>query len=70
MLLHIHKEKTDSLNLIDVADKFAWKENRREIFGMFNENDVKPKVEYRNNWVRLIDILYTHALLLKRANLS
>ena len=36
-------KKTDSLNLIDVANKFAWKENRREIFGMFNENDVKPK---------------------------
>ena len=48
MLLHIHKEKTDSLNLVGVANKFAWKENRQEIFGMFNENDVKPKAEYRN----------------------
>ena len=70
MLLHIHKEKTNSLNLIDVANKCAWKENRREIFRMFNENDVKPKAEYRNKSSRLIDILYTHALLLKRTNLS
>ena len=42
------QRKTYSLNLIDVVNKFAWKENRREIFRMFNENDVKPKAEYRN----------------------
>ena len=48
MLLHIHKEKTNSLNLIDVANKCVWNENRREIFRMFNENDDKPKAEYQN----------------------
>jgi len=48
MLLHIHKEKTDSLNLVDVANLFSWKDNRHEIFGKFCENDIKPKSIYVN----------------------
>ena len=52
MLLHIHKEKTDSLDLVDVANSFSWKDNRREIFGKFCENDIKPRAIYVNKFTQ------------------
>ncbi|CAG2203109.1 unnamed protein product [Mytilus edulis] len=35
MVLNVHKEKTDHLNLVAVAREFVFKENRRNIFGQF-----------------------------------
>ena len=43
MLLHVHKELTDSVSLIDVANDFvAGNDHRREVFGQaFKPSDVK-----------------------------
>ena len=44
MILHVHKEKTDKMNLIEVANKFVeWKDNRNQIFGKFTKYDITPK---------------------------
>lgn len=44
MILHVHKEKTDGMNLIEVANKFVdWKDNRSQIFGKFTKYDSTPK---------------------------
>ena len=40
MVLHIQKEATDKLNLIDVANMFiAGSEHRMTVFGAFHESD-------------------------------
>ena len=40
MVLHIQKEATDKLNLIDVANMFiAGSEHRMTVFGTFHESD-------------------------------
>ena len=36
MMLHIHKDKTDKLSMIDVANKFVNSEHRLSYFGKFN----------------------------------
>ena len=39
MMLHVHKDRTDALTLVDVAnDFFAEKENRKQLFGKFSSN--------------------------------
>ena len=39
MILHVHKEKTDSLNLHDVGNKFVrCSEHRLSVFGHFRTN--------------------------------
>ena len=44
MILHIHKEKTDAMDLVEVANKFVeWKDNRNQIFGKFTKYDIAPK---------------------------
>ena len=35
MVLHIHKEKTDNLSMVDVANKFVNSEHRMSCFGKF-----------------------------------
>ena len=41
MLLHIHKDHTDRLNLIEAANDFVYaKEHRRSIFGIFKACDL------------------------------
>jgi hypothetical protein len=41
MLLHVHKEKTDSLQLVDVANTFvAESEHRLRVFGRFTDKDL------------------------------
>jgi hypothetical protein len=40
MLLHIHKERTDGLDLVDIANTFADFEHRKNIFGVFNKIDM------------------------------
>ena len=40
MLLHVHKEKTDSLSLLDTANSFVNSEYRKSVFGTFTTNDM------------------------------
>ena len=44
MMLHGHKDKTDALILVDVANDFAGeKENRKELFGKLSANCIPNK---------------------------
>ena len=44
MTLHVHKDETDKLNLVDIADEFCSKsENRKQIFGNFTVADIACK---------------------------
>lgn len=44
MLMHIHKERTDKIDLIKVANEFVeWKDNRRQIFGTFSPTDISRR---------------------------
>ena len=38
LLLHVHKEITDSLNLKEVINNFVNSEHRLQIFGIFSES--------------------------------
>ena len=41
MILNIHQELTDGLNLIEVANDFVFEhEHRKQIFGTFKESDL------------------------------
>ena len=40
MMLHVHKDRTDAITLVDVAnDLVGEKENRKQLFGKFSAND-------------------------------
>ena len=40
-MLHVHKERTVALALVDVANDFVGeKENRKQLFGKFSANDM------------------------------
>ena len=44
MMLHVHKDRTDALILVDVANDFVGeKENRKQLFGKFSANDIPNK---------------------------
>ena len=43
MVIHIHKDMTDRIDLCDVGKSFIWKENRHQVFGKFTKNDSLPK---------------------------
>ncbi len=40
MLLHVHKDKTDSLSVVELANAFANTEHRKTVFGTFSEKDL------------------------------
>ena len=41
MILNIHKDQVDKMNLIDIANKFCWNnESRQTYFGKFSEHYV------------------------------
>ena len=40
MILHVHKDKTDQLNMIDVANELLYKDNRVQVFGKFTVDDL------------------------------
>ena len=40
MVLHVHKEKNDKLNFLDIANQFVNKEHRQSIFGKFVSSDL------------------------------
>ena len=49
MILHIHREKTDKLNLIDVANEFVGEnESRKRMFGKSAEQDIVVKKEFKS----------------------
>ena len=44
IMLHVHKDRTDALTLVDVANDFVGeKENRKQFFGKFSANDIPNK---------------------------
>ena len=44
MVLHVHKDRTDSLNMAEVANAFVERnDSRHPIFGVFGEKDGVPK---------------------------
>ena len=44
MVLHVHKDRTDSLNMVEVANAFVERnDSRHPIFGVFGEEDGVPK---------------------------
>ena len=44
MVLHVHKDRTDSLNMVEVANAFVERnDTRHPIFGVFGEEDGVPK---------------------------
>lgn len=40
MVLHVHKQKNDELNILDIANLFVNKEHRQSIFGQFIQSDL------------------------------
>ena len=41
MMLHVHKDRTDALTLVDAAYDFVGeKENPKQLFGKFSANDI------------------------------
>ena len=40
MLLHVHKNRTERLSVIDLANAFVNSEHRMSVFGNFTENDL------------------------------
>ena len=44
MMLHVHKDRTDALTLLDVANDFVGeKENRKQLLGKFSRDDIPNK---------------------------
>ena len=44
MMLHVHKDRTDALTILGVANDFVGeKENRKQFFGKFSVNDIPNK---------------------------
>lgn len=44
MVLHVHKEKTDALSMVDIANQFVeGSEHRMSIFGKFTDVDLRSK---------------------------
>ena len=43
-MLHVHKDITDALTLVDIAYDFVGeKENRKQLFGILSTNDIPNK---------------------------
>ena len=40
MLLHVHKDMTDKLSVIEMANQFCTTEHRQSVFGSFSEKDL------------------------------
>jgi len=46
MILHVHKELTDQLDLIEVANEFVSNKSRFTVFGKFTERDIVGVIVY------------------------
>ena len=45
MTLHVHRDRTDSIDLVAAANQFVGEqENRKQLFGSFTTNDLSQKV--------------------------
>ena len=45
MTLHVHRDRTDTIDLVAAANQFVGKqENRRQLFGTFTSNDLPRKL--------------------------
>ena len=45
MILHVHKTKTDSLSLINIANEFVkLSDHRLAIFGEYTQGDLRAKI--------------------------
>ena len=45
MMLHVHKNGTDALTLVDIANDFVGeKETRKQSFAKFSANDIPNKI--------------------------
>ena len=40
MLLHVHKDKTESLSILDIANSFVNSEHRKAVFGTLTTSDI------------------------------
>jgi len=40
MLLHVHKEMTDKLSVVELANTFTKTEHRQSVFGTFTQKDL------------------------------
>lgn len=40
MLLHVHKEMTDKLSVVELANTFTNTEHRQSVFGTFTQKDL------------------------------
>ena len=40
MLLHVHKDKTDNIDLKEISNDFVCNENKLSVFGQFNYSDL------------------------------
>ena len=50
MVLHVHKQLTDILDLIQVANRFvANNDGRKQMFGTFSERDMPVKKRFVSN---------------------
>ena len=50
MILHVHKQLTNSLDLIQVAKRFvANSDSRKQMFGTFNKRDMPVKKVFVSN---------------------
>ena len=50
MILHVHKQLTDSLDLIEVANRFvANNDSRKQIFGTFSKRDMPVMKVFLSN---------------------
>ena len=44
-MLHVHKNRTDALTLVDIANDFVGeKETRKQSFAKFSANDIPNKI--------------------------
>ena len=45
LMLHVRKDRTDALTLVDVANDFVGeKENRKQLFGKFSADNIPNKL--------------------------
>ena len=54
IVLHVHRDKTDAINLIDVANNFVGdNETRKSMFGKFSNNDLPRKSKLETKSVQM-----------------
>ena len=53
MMLHVHRDRIDTIDLVAAANKFAGKQdNRKQLFGTFTANDLPRKLSLVSHGTR------------------